>query len=61
MKIIRVDNYDRELFDDELIKEHVGKEEGLLEVEELNNNSPMHGPYFYRLVEDNHKLFERDY
>lgn len=58
MKIICVDNYDREIYDDVLIAENVHKGYGK-EIVDLLNNSPkrVDGDYF-RLVDDNHKLFK---
>jgi len=62
MKIIKVDNYDRELYDDVLISENIKNEYyGKLIVELLNNDSKRSDSDYFRLVEDDYKLFERDY
>jgi hypothetical protein len=61
MKIIKVDNYDRELYDDVLIAENVHKYYGQIIVDLLNNNPKRFDDDYFRLVEDDYKLFERDY
>lgn len=60
MKVIRVDNYDREGpgFDPKLIKAHVTKAGGEEIARILNASSSANGrgQYFYKCVEDDYKL-----
>ena len=59
MKIIKVDNFDRETKDDRLICENVNKFYGEKIVNFLNDTeSGDNSPNFYRLVEDDHQLFK---
>jgi len=59
---MKIDNYDRELYDDVLISENIKNEYyGKLIVELLNNDSKRSDSDYFRLVEDDYKLFERDY
>lgn len=58
MKIIRVDNFDREGVNDRLVCENVNEYYGLKIAEYLNDRfSGEHSPDFYRLVDDNYKLY----
>jgi len=61
MKIICVDNYDRELYDDTLIAENVHNCYGEQIVSSLNDNERDNSEGYFKLVEDDYKLFERDY
>lgn len=61
MKIIKVDNYDREAYDDVLIAENVHKYFGQMIVDLLNDNPKRIDDHWFRLVEDDYKLFERYY
>ena len=56
-KIIKIDNYNREHISDVLYKENVTRIEGGKLVMVLNQHYP-NGPDFYRLVEDDYKLYE---
>lgn len=58
MKIICVDNFDRDTKDDALVCENVNEYYGKILVNLLNDKlSGEHSSDFYRLVEDNHKLY----
>ena len=57
MKIIWVDNYDRERFDDILIATNVTKGSGEKIVDFLNKDNKDDN-WFCRLVEDNYELFK---
>lgn len=63
MKIICVDNFDRELYPDVLIAEGItNKVLGEFMVESLNNKySGAQSSQFYKLVPDDYVLFTRDY
>lgn len=59
MKIIAVDNFDRDTHSDTLVLDNVNKYYGEIIVEHLNDK--LSGDYaldFYRLVEDDYKLYE---
>ena len=60
MKLIKTDNYNRELFNDELIVENLDKEKGQKIVDELNKIN-RNDEIYYTLVGDNYVLFEIDY
>lgn len=61
MKIIQVDNFDRDVVSDELIVIHVTEEWGKRLVELMNNVwSGDNAPFFYKLVSDDHKLYVYD-
>ena len=56
------DSYDRELYNDILICENVHENYGLFIIDQLNKEYSGSGSdWYYRLVEDDYKLFERDY
>lgn len=58
MKIINVDNFDRESVDDKLVCENINEYYGEYIVDWLNEKfSGNHSSDFYRLVEDDHKLY----
>ena len=58
MKIINVDNMDREMYSDKLIAENVNRFYGELIVEVLNDkHSGSNSPDWYRLVSDDHELY----
>ena len=57
MKIIQVDNFDRDDYDDVLIASNVHTIYGNFIVEALNERySTTQSPHFFRLVEDNFEL-----
>jgi len=56
MKIIRVDNFDRESKSDVLVAEKVNSSYGSLIVELLNQSADEED--FFKLVEDKFKLYE---
>ena len=60
MQVICKDNYDRELFDDEVIIENVTQEQGELICKELNKLN-RNDTFYYRCVDNNYKLFVREY
>ena len=59
MKIIKVDNFNREEVADQLIAENVNEYWGEQLVNALNyvNSSDFHNDAFFRLVEDDYKLW----
>jgi hypothetical protein len=58
MKIICVDNYDRQMYPDELICENISETIGEEVVNFLNKTrSGSNSEDFYQLVENGHKLF----
>lgn len=62
MKIICVDNFDRDTKDDTLVCENVNEYYGKILVNFLNDKlSGEHSSDFYRLVEDNHKLYKYEW
>lgn len=58
MKLIKVDNYDREYYDDVLIAENVHKGYGELIANLLNNRVGENSEDFFKLVEDDYELFK---
>jgi hypothetical protein len=60
VKIIAVSNFDDETVSDSTVCENVGNWYGPLIVDLLNNHSGERGPRFYKLVPDDHKLYEYD-
>ncbi len=59
MKIIKTDNFDRELYADELVLTGVNEYYGVMIVDMLNKKlSGDDANWFYKLVADDHKLFE---
>ena len=59
MKIVRVDNYDRELYNDVLVCENIRNEKfGNIMVDALNSREGSNSEWFYKLVEDDDKLFK---
>ncbi|MED3440285.1 hypothetical protein P4393_12540 [Bacillus subtilis] len=57
MKVIAVDNFNRETVDDILVCENVNEYHGNMIVEMLNKRlSSRHSLTYYRLVEDNYTL-----
>lgn len=57
MKIIASDNFARETRSDDLVCENVGEHYGNKIVEMLNREGGPNGPYYYRLVPDDHVLY----
>lgn len=62
MKIICIDNFDREIYEDKLVCEKIGKSYGEVLVEMLNEkfSGDTHSDY-YILVENDYKLFIPNY
>lgn len=59
MKIIDVDNFDRENVDDVLVCENINEHYGKMVVNILNERySSDHSSSFFRLVEDDYKLYK---
>ena len=59
MKIVQVDNFDRDYIPDRLIAENVSKHFEEFLVKALNEKySSEHSPEYYRLVPDDYKLKE---
>ena len=59
MKIVCVDNYDREFYDDILVCENIRNEKwGNVMVDALNSRKGENSELFYKLVEDDYKLFK---
>ena len=56
MKIIKVDNYDRETVSDVLIAENINSHWGGRIIKFLNDKYD--SPDFFRLTEDDYKLYE---
>jgi hypothetical protein len=62
MKIIQVDNLQRDIVDDVLVCENINESYGETIVNVLNHKySGEHSPVFYRLVEDDYKLYKYDW
>ena len=57
MKIICIDNYNRELYDDMLIATNVNKRNGE-KITDLLNTDNRDDNWFYNLVEDNYELLK---
>lgn len=60
MKIIKTDNYDRELYDDIIIAEKVHPWYSASILQMLNNDPDRSDEDYFMLVPDDHKLFIRD-
>jgi len=59
MKIIKTDNFDRDCISDVLIAENVNEYYGKFITGVLNKKySGEHSPDFYRLVQDDYKLYK---
>ena len=58
MKIIAVDNYDRETVSDFLVCENINASKGKLVVDFLNRHYGEPSDYYYRLVPDEYKLYK---
>jgi hypothetical protein len=59
MKIIRIDNFDREFVSDVLIATNVSEYYADVIVKMLNRIlGGIHSSAFYKAVEDNHRLYE---
>lgn len=58
MKIVAVDNLDRETVDDKLIAENVDERHGKIMTQSLNDKlcTHEHAPWFFRLVDDSYTL-----
>lgn len=57
MKIICVDNFDRENKSDRLVASGVNKHEGKIMLDALNDKASDYNPNFYKLVEDDYELY----
>lgn len=60
MKVILTDNYDREIYNDKLIKGNLSKDEAKKLADELNNGN-CNDELYYMAVEEGYSLFERDF
>jgi hypothetical protein len=58
MKIIKVDNHNKETYNDVLIAENVHAGYGKIIVDLLNNNARRSDSDFFKLVDDNYKLYK---
>ena len=59
MKIVCVDNYDREFYDDILVCKNIRNEKwGNVMVDALNSRKGENSELLYKLVEDDYKLFK---
>jgi len=59
MKIICTDNFDRESISDRLVCENISEYYGKIIVDFLNEKwGGDYGPNYYKLVPDDHKLYE---
>lgn len=56
MKIIAKDNFDRELYDEQIVIENVSKFYGIKFTKWLNDETTENSNWFYELVEDDYKL-----
>lgn len=62
MKIVKVDNFDRDTYDDVLICDNINEYYGKIVVEALNNKlSGDRSDAYFRLVEDEYKLYKFEY
>jgi hypothetical protein len=61
MKVIAVDNYDREIYDDRLIAENLTEEAARQMADDLNRKADPEGAWFYKAVSDETKLFTCDH
>lgn len=60
MKVICVDNFDRETISDRLIQEGLTQTEARTLADELNAKGGVNAPDFYRVVPDDHVLYVYD-
>ncbi len=60
MKIIRVDNFDRNYISDGLIAENVNEFFAKLIVKLLNKHTGEHSQDYFKAVSDDHKLYVYD-
>ena len=58
MKLISVDNYDRELYDDTLIAENVHEYYGQIMADLLNKKVGENSENYFKVVEDDYELFK---
>ena len=58
MKIICVDNFQRDTKNDSLVAENINVHYGEYIVRLLNEHEGEHSPNFYKLVEDDYKLYK---
>lgn len=56
MKIVIVDNFDREMYDDRLAAENLPDKEAKLMADKMNAELSEHEDIFYRAFPDNYKL-----
>ncbi|TPF18015.1 hypothetical protein [Priestia megaterium] len=62
MKVIKVDNFDREMYSDVLVCENINEYYGKIVVESLNKKlSGDRSDDYFRLVEDDYKLYKFEY
>jgi len=60
MKVIAIDNFDRELYSEQLVCENINKYHGINFVKFLNDGTSDNSQWYYKLVEDDYKLFVYD-
>ncbi len=58
MKIILVDNFNRESISDILIAENVINHYAIMIVDKMNNDIHEDSPYFYKAVKNEYKLYD---
>ena len=58
MKIIRVDNFDRDYIPDDLIAENVNEHSAKLIAKLLNEHAGANSQDYFKAVPDDHKLYE---
>lgn len=58
MKVIGTSNFDEETTSDRLVCENVNEHYGKIIVDALNTRGGNYSMYFYKLVPDDHKLYE---
>lgn len=57
-KVIRCDNYDREMYSDVLIAENLSEAEAQKVADAMNNDPNRADAHFYKVRGDDYKLFE---
>jgi hypothetical protein len=55
MKVVRTDNYDREIYDEILIAKELSKDEAEKVARDMNNSNDQ---WFYKVVGEDYKLFK---
>lgn len=57
MKIIAVDNFDRESISDQLIQTDLTEKEAQVRVSKMNSEAGDYAPWYYKVVSDNYSLY----